>query len=89
MATIAEIRRQYPQYKDLSDRQLADSLRVKFYSDIPEDDYYRRVGLGGTDFIDDMQRGAGQAIAAVGSALRDVPIKDISTLGQKAEEYGN
>jgi hypothetical protein len=42
-----------------------------------------------TDFIDDMQRGAGQAIAAVGSALRDVPIKDISILGQKAEEYGN
>ena len=42
-----------------------------------------------TDFVDDMQRGAGQAIAAVGSALRDVPIKDISTLGHKAEEYGN
>jgi hypothetical protein len=42
-----------------------------------------------TDFIDDMQRGAGQAIAAVGSALRDVPIKDVSALGQRAEEYGD
>lgn len=88
MATIAEIRRKYPQYNDLSDRQLADSLRTKFYSDIPEDDFLRRVGLGGTDFIDDMQRGAGQAIASVGSALRDVPIPQISSFGQKAEEYG-
>lgn len=89
MATIAEIRKQYPQYSDLSDKQLADSLRAKFYSDIPQDDFYRRIGLGGTDFIDDMQRGAGQAIAAVGSALRDVPIKAVSDLGKKAEDYGN
>ena len=35
MATIAEIRTQYPQYADMPDAVLADALYKKFYSDIP------------------------------------------------------
>jgi hypothetical protein len=42
---IAQIRAQYPQYQDLSDKQLADALHAKFYSDIPIQDYYGRIGL--------------------------------------------
>lgn len=45
MATIAEIRQQYPQYQDLSDQQLADSLYRKFYSDMPRADFDTKVGL--------------------------------------------
>lgn len=42
---IAHVRAQYPQYQDLSDKQLADALHEKFYSDIPIQDYYGRIGL--------------------------------------------
>lgn len=42
---IAQIRAKYPQYNDLSDRQLADALHSKFYSDLPIGDYYKRIGF--------------------------------------------
>ena len=42
---IAQVRAKYPQYQDLSDKQLADALHAKFYSDIPIQDYYGRIGL--------------------------------------------
>jgi hypothetical protein len=45
MATIAEIRQQYPQYNDMSDRQLADSLHSKHYADIPKEQFYQKVGV--------------------------------------------
>lgn len=45
MATIAEIRQQYPQYNDLSDTQLADSFHSKFYSDIPKEQFYSQLGI--------------------------------------------
>ena len=42
---LAEFRSKYPQYNDLSDRQLADALHAKHYSDIPKDEFDRRIGL--------------------------------------------
>ena len=42
---IQQIRSQYPQYNDLSDKQLADALHSKFYSDLPIQDYYKRIGF--------------------------------------------
>ena len=95
MATIAEIRRQYPQYKDLSDRQLADSLRVKFYSDIPEDDFLNRVGLGETSVVRDVGgafvRGAGQLVSLPGqlAGLVTGDMDNVSTrAGRSVEEFG-
>jgi hypothetical protein len=45
MATIAEIRAQYPQYEDMSDQQLADALYAKHYSDMPRREFNRKVGI--------------------------------------------
>ena len=45
MATIAEIRQQYPQYNDLSDTELADAFHGRFYSDIPKDQFYKSLGV--------------------------------------------
>jgi hypothetical protein len=45
MASLTEIRQQYPQYNDMSDHELAAALRDKFYSDIPEAEYYKSLGL--------------------------------------------
>lgn len=46
MASIAEIRKQYPQYEDLSDHELADKLHGKFYSDMPVGEFYIKAGIG-------------------------------------------
>lgn len=46
MATLAEFRTQYPQYNDVPDLTLADSLHQKFYSAIPKIDFYKTIGLG-------------------------------------------
>lgn len=45
MATIADIRKQYPQYNDLSDEQLAQGFHQKFYSDIPYDQFKQQIGI--------------------------------------------
>ena len=45
MATISEIRAQYPQYADMPDAALADALYKKFYPDIPRSTFDAKVGL--------------------------------------------
>ena len=45
MATLAEIRAQYPQYSDMPDAALADALYKKFYSDMPRADFEVKLGL--------------------------------------------
>lgn len=94
MATIAEIRKKYPQYEDLSDTQLADSMRAKFYSDIPQDDFYRRVGLE-TSVVRDvggaLVRGAGQIVSLPGQlfGLATSDMDNISTrAGRSVDEFG-
>jgi len=48
MATLAEVRSQYPQYNDMPDVALADALHQKFYADIPKEQFYKQVGLTAT-----------------------------------------
>ncbi len=45
MATIAEVRAQYPQYADMSDAALADALHKKFYADLPKAEFDAKIGL--------------------------------------------
>ena len=45
MPTIAEVRQQYPQYSDMSDDALASALHTKFYSDMPQDEFNKKIGL--------------------------------------------
>lgn len=43
---LTDFRKQYPQYDDLTDQQLAQGLHRQFYSDIPFDQFASQVGLG-------------------------------------------
>jgi len=45
MATLNEIRNQYPQYADMPDDVLANALYKKFYSDIPRAEFDSKLGL--------------------------------------------
>lgn len=42
---IQEIRQNYPQYQDLSDQELADSLHAKHYQDMPKEQFYSKIGF--------------------------------------------
>jgi hypothetical protein len=42
---ITTIREKYPQYNDLSDKQLLEALHDKYYSDIPIEQFYKKIGL--------------------------------------------
>lgn len=76
---IAEIREQYPQYQDLSDRELVRGLHRKFYSDMPYADFLRKIdfservdptqGMSGTDkFLS----GAGKAFYDIGRGVKQL-----------------
>lgn len=45
MASIAEIRAQFPQYEDVDDVTLSRALHGKYYSDIPFADFATTIGL--------------------------------------------
>lgn len=45
MTTIADIRKQYPQYADISDAQLVDGFYNKFYSDMPKEEFYKAINF--------------------------------------------
>lgn len=48
MATIADIRKQFPQYSDLSDIDLAKGFYNKYYSDMSYDEFSSKIGLATT-----------------------------------------
>ena len=49
MATLAEIRQQYPQYSDMSDADLAGALHKKFYADMPREEFDSKLGITKAD----------------------------------------
>ena len=51
MASLAEVRSQYPQYNDMPDMALTDALHQKFYADIPKDQFYKQIGLTATPMV--------------------------------------
>lgn len=52
MASIQEIRQQYPQYDDLSDAELAFRFHRNFYSDIPIIQFTKDLGMDTTQALD-------------------------------------
>lgn len=44
--TIKDVRAKFPQYDDMDDQSLADALHGKFYSDMPKDTFYAKIGFG-------------------------------------------
>lgn len=43
--TLEQIRQQYPQYNDKSDEELATALHKKFYSNMPQDEFFNKIGF--------------------------------------------
>jgi len=44
--TISDVREKFPQYKDMSDEDLAKGLHKKYYNDMPFEDFSKKIGYG-------------------------------------------
>lgn len=43
--TLEQVRQQYPQYNDKSDEELATALHKKFYSSMPQNEFFNKIGF--------------------------------------------
>jgi hypothetical protein len=99
MPTLAEIRQQYPEYNDLSDAKLADSFYTKYYTDMPREDFYKKIGYSekietpkdvwdkpDTFSLIGMVKGAYEGIKAPGDALAGKFSYPTATPGVQTEE---
>jgi hypothetical protein len=77
---ISEIRQQYPQYDELSDKELANALHNKFYPEMPISDFYERVGLA--------KEGLGAALSKGAESLLSQARTGVSSLLGAPEEAG-
>jgi hypothetical protein len=70
---IQQIRQQYPQYSDLSDRELADLLRQRFYADMPENEFYARIGFSPASTIgSELVRGGRQVLSGIRTTAESI-----------------
>ena len=75
MASLDEIRSKYPQYGDMNDQKLADSLHKKYYSDLPRSDFYKKISFRPTEFYaSDIAKGAGSGLVEGGIGLATGPV---------------
>jgi hypothetical protein len=83
MASLQEIRQKYPQYNDMSDQEFADKFHAKFYSDMPKDQFYQKVGLqtGGT-----MQKSAPQNQNFLTKAVQSPGVQSLLHFGTAAQQ---
>jgi len=80
---IEDIRKSYPQYGDMSDRQLADALHDKHYSDMPKEDFYKKIG------VQSGSSGDSQAVANVKEAALGAPVNILDSLADTTRNILN
>ena len=78
MSALSDFRKQYPQYDDLSDVDLATSLHSKYYSDIPIEDYFSRLGVEETTTLGAIGEFGKRALGGVGTGL----VSTVTGVGQ-------
>lgn len=67
--SIADVRAKFPQYKDLSDDQLAQGLHQKFYSDMPYEDFSKKIGLAQPSKLDALGSNISQSPVTGGAEM--------------------
>lgn len=75
---LSAFRKKYPQYDDISDSQLRQQIYEKFYTDIPIDEFYRRIGANFFDQFDEEVRPPRDLFASAGIGRRataEIPVK--------------
>lgn len=73
---IAEIRKKYPQYDHVADQQLVDALHSKYYSHVPKQDFYERIGFSPEPeqgFLNKLPRNIAAGLSKGATGLANIP----------------
>lgn len=72
--SLQEFRAKYPQYDDMSDRQIAENLHKNYYSDIPKDEFFKELNVIGAGRVaSDVMKGVKAVPGAIGGMLSSLP----------------
>lgn len=85
MATIKEIRAKYPQYNDMTDRELAEKLHAKFYSDLPFEEFASKIDLKEPSYAET----AMGAVADLPTTVSNIPESAVNLVGGIYEAVTN
>ncbi|USD19938.1 hypothetical protein MJO52_12705 [Microbulbifer variabilis] len=96
--TIAEIRKQYPEYSDMSDEALARSLHQSYYSDMEFGEFAGKIGYtlpdpaginqpGSFERFVDNSVGEFEVLGAVGSSVLAEPISGLAGIAQSLNPW--
>lgn len=101
MADIKQLRAKYPQYNDMTDEDFADKFHAKFYSDMPVEQFDKKIGFERKSTIQKLAEGAGGIGLQIGSgalegiaSLPGIPVelaslaKGIPLEGSNLEGWG-
>ena len=90
MGKLQEFRKKYPQYDDLSDEQVMDGLHRKHYSDIPRDEFDKKMGYApprSASFAEQAVEGAEHLVRGFNKGLVNtigLPYRGLDWLAEKA-----
>jgi len=88
---LTELRQQYPDYNDMSDQEFADAFHSKFYSDLPKEEFYSKLGVKAgqpksPSLVDEFIEGGKGTLSAIGdiaSGVIKVPAAAMLATGGK------
>lgn len=86
--TLEQIRQQYPQYNDKSDEELASALHRKFYSSMPQQDFFNKIGLSQSKEEPALTAQMGQNEQAMPSAYIRYPLAIMQGLAESGQNLG-
>jgi hypothetical protein len=87
MPGLESFKEQYPAYKDIPDQELADALHTKYYSNIPKEEYYQKLGLKTENSIQEQPQSVGdKLLEAVGRGIENIP-SQVAALGESAYKF--
>ena len=74
MSGLETFRAKYPEYDDVGDKELADALYEKYYSNLDRDDYYDQMGLKEeTGFFDSVIEAGQRTLGSAEMMVRQAP----------------
>lgn len=82
--TIQDVRAKFPQYDDMSDEQLGSALHKKYYSDIPQEQFFQQIGLiqSPERGLREQAQGVAETVGTVASSIVAEPLAGLAGIAQ-------
>jgi hypothetical protein len=89
MDSLAEIRAKYPQYADIPDAKLVDSLHTKFYSDMPKAEFEAKLIAKKPQTAEDLYAGQTESLLNPSANERNIPAVLAQSVGKGFANIGD